>query len=132
MGLPPLFYDGRENPPHLELWLEYFVRIMALNSENIYNQAVAVSKKESDISLQGLSKKDLILIRYCLENKINKIKPKQIAILFNVTSRAVNKWAIEWVKQGILKPSSGEIRITEYTLTEKYLNLKISNLGFID
>lgn len=36
MNLLPLFYDGRENPPHLEIWLEYFCKIMALNAEKIY------------------------------------------------------------------------------------------------
>ena len=30
MGLPALFYDGRENPPHLEIWLEYFCKIILL------------------------------------------------------------------------------------------------------
>ena len=38
MGLPALFYDGRENPPHLEIWIEYFCKIMSLNSENIYDK----------------------------------------------------------------------------------------------
>ena len=132
MGLPPLFYDGRENPPHLEIWLEYFVRIMALNAENIYNQAFEASKKEKDNNLLGLTKKDLILVRYCLENNICRIKPKQIASIFNVTSRAINKWTIEWVRKGILEPSSGDKRITEYKLTEKFSNMKTSELGYIE
>ncbi len=32
MGLPVLFYDGRENPPHSEIWIEYFLRMIQLYS----------------------------------------------------------------------------------------------------
>jgi len=103
MNLPPLFYDGRENPPHLEIWLEYFCRVMALNAENIYNQALEATKKDKSEIYNNLNKKDMILLRYCLENQITKIKPKEIAILFNVTTRAVTKWTIDWVKKGILE-----------------------------
>ena len=28
MNLSELYYDGRENPPHLEIWVEYFCKIM--------------------------------------------------------------------------------------------------------
>lgn len=132
MELPVLFYDGRENPPHLEIWIEYFVRIMALNAEKIYEQALDASNSERNDILIGLNKKDLILIRYCLENAIYFIKPKQLAELFKVTPRAINKWAVEWVEKGILEPSSGKERITEYKLADKYRNLKISDLGFVD
>ncbi len=132
MGLPPLFYEGRENPPHLEIWVEYFVRIMALNAENIYNQAKEASYREQNIILSELSKKDLTLIRYCLENKKFFIKPIEIASLFNVSSRVVNKWTVVWVSKGILEPASGNIRIREYKLSEKFSKLKVSDIGFTD
>lgn len=57
LGLPALFHDGRENPPHLEIWLEYFCKIMSLNSENIYYQAKEASNKDTSNVLNGLSKK---------------------------------------------------------------------------
>lgn len=132
MNLPPLFYDGRENPPHLEIWLEYFCKIMALNAEKIYVQALEVSKNASNNSLSNLTKKDLTLIRYCLENNVKTIKPKELSILFGVTPRAITKWAIDWINKGILEPSSGSKRITEYKLVEKYSSLKVSELGFTD
>ena len=132
MGLPPLFYDGRENPPHLEIWLEYFCRVMALNAENIYNQALEVTKKENKEIFDGLNKKDMILLRYCLENHKIRIKPKEIATLFNVTTRAVTKWTVDWVNKGILEPSSGQTRITEYKLTKQFEEIKISEIGFVE
>ena len=30
MGLPPLYYSGRENPPHPEIWVNYFWRMVEL------------------------------------------------------------------------------------------------------
>lgn len=29
MGLPALYYSGRENPPHPEIWINYFLRMMS-------------------------------------------------------------------------------------------------------
>ncbi len=130
MGLPALFYSGRENPPHLEIWIEYFCEIMALNAEKIYEQALEASQRVSNDVLNGLTKKDLTLIRYCLENGIRIVKNKEIADLFGVTSRAISKWMNEWVLKGILIPNSGTTRITSYTLANKYERLKVSDIGF--
>lgn len=132
MGLPALFYDGRENPPHLEIWIEYFCKIMSLNAEKIYEQALEASKKESNELLRGLSKKDLTLLRYCLENGVKIIKNKELAELFGVTPRAISKWMNEWVDKGILVPNSGTTRVTSYSLSTSYKNLKVSDLGFIE
>lgn len=132
MGLPALFYDGRENPPHLEIWIEYFCKIMSLNAEKIYEQALEASKKESNELLRGLSKKDLTLLRYCLENGLKIIKNKELAELFGVTPRAISKWMNEWVDKGILVPNSGTTRVTSYILSASYKNIKVSDLGFIE
>ena len=36
MGLPALYYSGRENPPHPEIWINYFLRMMVLYSKKVY------------------------------------------------------------------------------------------------
>ncbi len=131
MGLPALFYMGRENPPHLEIWIEYFCKIMSLNAEKVYEQALEASKKESNELLKGLNKKDLTLLRYCLENGLKIIKNSELANLFGVTPRAISKWMNDWVEKGILVPNSGTTRITSYKLAYDYESLKISDLGFI-
>lgn len=132
MGLPALFYSGRENPPHLEIWIEYFCKIMSLNAEKVYEQALEASRKNTNEIVSTLSKKDITFLRYCLENNLTAIKSKEIAELFNVTSRAVLKWMKEWVEKGILEPNAGNERITSYRLSEKYRKLKVSNLGYTD
>ena len=130
MGLPALFYSGRENPPHLEIWIEYFCKIMALNAEKIYEQALEASQSGLNDFLKGLNKKDLTLLRYCIENNLKIVKNKEIANLFGVTPRAISKWTNEWVEKGILIPNSGTTRITSYSLSYKYSGLKASDIGF--
>lgn len=132
MGLPSLFYDGRENPPHLEIWIEYFCKIMALNAEKIYEQAKEANEKSVNTALAGLSKKDIILIRYCIENQIKVLKNKDLAVLFSVTPRAISKWMVDWVNRGIMIPLAGKERITSYKMNAKYSDLKVSDIGFID
>ena len=131
MGLPALFYSGRENPPHLEIWIEYFCKIMALFAQKVYEQALEVSKKNTNTILVGLNKKDLILLRYCLENKVKVIKNKELAELFAVTPRAISKWMNDWVNKGILIPSSGKNRITSYCLSADFEKIQVSDLGYI-
>lgn len=59
MGLPALYYDGRNFPPHLEQWISFFLNIMALNAEKIYEMAEkATGKDETNKLLASLSKKD--------------------------------------------------------------------------
>lgn len=132
MGLPVLFYEGRENPPHLEIWIEYFCKIMALNAEKIYEQAKEVQDNARSNVLAGLSKKDLTLIRYCLENKVDIIKNKDLADLFSVTPRAISKWMVEWVSKDILVPNGGTERITSYKLSQKYRKINISDIEFTE
>lgn len=130
MGLPALFYSGRENPPHLEIWIEYFCKIMALNAEKVYEQALEASQSGLNDFLKCLNKKDLTLLRYCIENNLKIVKNKELANLFGVTPRAISKWMNEWVEKGILIPNSGTTRITSYSLSYKYSGLKASDIGF--
>ena len=35
MGLPALYYSGRDNPPHPEIWIDYFLRMVKLYSGKV-------------------------------------------------------------------------------------------------
>lgn len=121
MGLPTLYYDGRENPNDLSPWIEYFIRIMALAFEKVVIKIKNTNvKRYSEVNMEDLSKKDNKLLSHLLKQPDNIIKPKEIADLYGVTSRTISEWAKEWVRKGILEPASGEKRITSYILGEKY------------
>lgn len=121
MNLPVLYYDGRNDPSNLAPWIEYFVRIMALAFEKVATTIKnTISESSEHVEIDDLSKKDRFLLNYMIDRPNEPIKPKEIADLFGVTTRAISKWAKEWVDKGLVEPASGEKRITSYTLGEKY------------
>ncbi len=133
MGLPAMCYDGRLNPPKLEIWLEYFVRTMSLNAEQVYELALEASKGETkQISISNLEKKDLLLIKYILENNKETIKPKELTDLFQVTSRAIIKWCAKWVEKDILIANYRDKNIISYSLSSKMKSITLKDIGFVD
>ncbi len=133
MGLPVLYYNGRNNPPHVEYWIEYFIRIMRLNAENIARQAEEATKNDQEkLEFVNLNKKDTKMLRYMLENSMDTVKTKDLAAIFNVTPRAITKWCSNWVDREILTPNYKNIRITSYSLTEKYKKLTLKDIGFTE
>ena len=48
MGLPSLYYSGRDNPPHPEIWINYFLRMVKLYSDKVCD--LQVSSTEDNIS----------------------------------------------------------------------------------
>lgn len=133
MGLPALYYDGRNNPPHLEKWIGFFIRIMALNAEKIYETALDANKSEkTNPVVDKLSKRDKKMLRYVIENHISEIKTKDLADIFAVTPRAINKWCTDWCDRGILVPNRKKVRVTSYTLSEEFNNIELHELGFTD
>ena len=118
MGLPVLYYEGRNKPPHLENCIEYFIRIMSLNAENIAKQAKEARKSEQGkFNVGNLNKKDIKMLRFILENKMDSFKTKDLAVIYDVTPRAITKWCIKWVEQGIVIANYKNVRITSYSLS---------------
>ncbi len=46
MDLPALYYSGRDNPPHPEIWILYFLRMMELYSRKVYELSKSSEKDE--------------------------------------------------------------------------------------
>lgn len=133
MGLPALYYDGRNNPPHLEQWISFFLRIMALNAEKIYEMAEKATKKEeTNHLLYTLNKKDKKMLRYVLENHLDYIKTSDLADVFMVTTRSISKWCHAWCERGILIANYKNVRIVSYSLAPEYKNIKLNDLGFTE
>jgi Fic family protein len=69
MGLPPLYYSGRNNPKDLAPWIEYFVRIMSLAFEKVANLAKKYANNKLDTRISSLEPNEKILLRYIIERK---------------------------------------------------------------
>ena len=109
MGLPALYYSGRENPPHPEIWINYFLRMVLLYSGKVCD--LQLSSNEDDIEasisfLKGKEKELLILL-------IKRFKRE-----LSVTNKTVINRLSVLVKNGFVVPILVNERIRSYKLSE--------------
>lgn len=114
MGLPVLFYDGRNNPPHIEIWIKYFLRVFSLYA----SKALSIAKEEvNDVEeqrLTHLSKKAKAFLNYLKENQIKILTPIDMSKAFGVSNRTIIYWCSELAQNGYIEPVVVNKRIREY------------------
>ena len=76
MGLPILYYSGRENPPHPEIWVNYFLRMVELYSKKICELSKDVQADDLDGSLSYLNAKEKDLLVFLLKKRIQEFTKK--------------------------------------------------------
>lgn len=118
MGLPPLYYDGRADPPHPEIWLEYFVRMMELHAKGALSLAEASGEERRAVSLSHLRPQERRFLEFLEQNGIREFGPSEIAPRLGVTNRAVINWCASLSKNGFLVPDLGGRRIRTYRLAD--------------
>ena len=109
MNLPVLYYEGRNNPPHPEVWINYFLKIFSLYSSKVLS--IALNKNER---LSHLTKKTKIFLEYLRKHKISQFTPIELANKLKVTNRTIINWSSELVKNGYLTPILINKRIRQY------------------
>ena len=117
MNLPALYYSGRNNPPHIEIWITYFLRMVELYSSKVCEITQDIKEDHIDNSLSHLSNKEIELLAYLLENKINEFTPINISKIFKVTNKTIINRCVKLTNNGFLKPNIVNQRITHYSLT---------------
>lgn len=78
MGLPALYYSGRDNPPHPEIWLSYFLRMMELYSKKVFELSSKTKESNIEASLSFLNQKEKELLIFLLENNIREFTPVEL------------------------------------------------------
>ena len=129
MKLPPLYYDGRNNPD-LSPWIDYFTTIMAKGFQRIAVLAQAQYQEQIHPRVRNLDPKEKIVLKLLLL-KGGEITPKDIGDEFkSVNSRTITKWAQTWMEKGVLEAASGKKRIRSYRIGQEYANVNLEDLGF--
>ena len=118
MGLPALYYMGRENPPHPEIWITYFLRMMELYSNKVCELSMETNKQSEQVNLSYLNKKDKELLAYLIENKMYEFKPVDVAGALKVTNKTVINRCAKLYSNGFVVPVITGVRIMAYRLTE--------------
>lgn len=116
MGLPPLCYDGRLDPPHPEIWLSYFVRMMELRAKGVFSLVSATSDERLATAQSHLSLKEGRFLEYLRKHDIRRFAPAELAPEFGVTNRTIVNWCASLVRAGLLIPDLSGARIRSYSL----------------
>lgn len=118
MGLPALYYSGRDNPPHPEIWINYFLRMMELYSKRVCELSKASSDDELDGSLSYLNAKEKDFLVYLLKNRIFEFTPIEVSKKLGVTNKTVINRCAKLTTNGFLIPNIVRERIRSYSLSE--------------
>lgn len=118
MNLPALYYSGRENPPHPEIWFNYFLRMVKLYSGKVCD--IQLNSKNEDVSssLSYLKGKEKELLRLLLDEYKKEFTPIEISKKIPVTNRTVINRLAVLIKNGFVVPVLVNQRIRSYKLSE--------------
>jgi len=118
MNLPPLYYSGRDNPPHPEIWVHYFLRMVKLYSQK--SRELQVNSEQDSIlgSLSYLQAKEKELLLLIIEKYNREFTPIEVSKIIGVTNKTVINRLAVLVKSGFIKPNIVNERIRSYELSE--------------
>ncbi len=118
MGLPPLYYSGRNDPPHAEIWISYFLRMVLLYSNRARELSAGSSVEAITGSLSYLRPKEKELLRFLLSYHKTEFTPIEISREIGTTNRTVINRVSTLVKNGFVLPIMVKERIRSYRLTD--------------
>lgn len=118
MGLPALYYSGRDNPPHPEIWVNYFLRMVELYSRKAYE----LSKESSEDGLAGslsyLNAREKEFLAWLLKNHLYEFTPIEVSRMIGVTNKTVINRCAKLFSNGFIIPKVIKTRIHAYRLSE--------------
>lgn len=118
MGLPVLYYSGRENPPHPEIWINYFLRMVELYSKKVCELSKGAQEDDIDGGLSYLNKKEKDLLGFLLERRMFEFTPIDVTKMIGVTNKTIINRCVKLTNNGFLVPNIVNQRIRSYSLSE--------------
>lgn len=118
MGLPALYYSGRENPPHPEIWINYFLRMMELYSSKVCELSKSSRNDELDASLSYLNLKEKDFLAFLINNRLFEFKPIDVSKKLGVTNKTIINRCAKLSSTGFLVPNVVKERIVSYSFSE--------------
>ena len=118
MGLPALYYSGRENPPHPEIWINYFLHMVELYSAKVCELSKASTDDELAGSFSYLNVKEKALLIYLLKHRRFEFTPIEISKELGVTNKTIINRCAKLTANGFLIPNIVKERIRSYSLSE--------------
>ncbi len=118
MGLPVLYYSGRENPPHPEIWINYFLRMVELYSKKVYEISKGAQADDLEGSISYLNAKEKELLVFLLKKRLLEFTPIEVSKMLGVTNKTIINRCAKLTNNGFLVPNIVKQRIRSYSLSE--------------
>lgn len=118
MGLPALYYSGRENPPHPEIWVDYFLRMVELYSNKVCELSKTSTVDILDSSLSHLNAKEKEFLSFLLRKRMLEFTPIEVSKLLGVTNKTIINRCAKLTSNGFLIPNIVRERVRSYSLSE--------------
>lgn len=118
MGLPALYYSGRDNPPHPEIWINYFLRMVLLYSNKVRELSDSSNGEELEGSLSYLKGKEKELLLLLMKNYKREFTPIEVSKELKVTNKTVINRLATLVNNGFVVPHMVKERIRSYELSD--------------
>ena len=118
MGLPALYYSGRENPPHPEIWVDYFLRMVELYSNKVCELSKTSTVDILDSSLSHLNTKEKEFFSFLLRKRMLEFTPIEVSKLLGVTNKTIINRCAKLTSNGFLVPNIVKERVRSYSLSE--------------
>ncbi len=118
MSLPVLYYSGRNNPPHPEIWLEYFLKMVELYSDKAYELSRNADSKELYAGLSYLNVKEKEFLAFLIKNHFYEFTPIEVSKKLGVTNKTIINRCVKLSKNGFVVPIIVKERIRSYRLSD--------------
>ncbi|MGN0635363.1 MAG: Fic family protein [Acutalibacteraceae bacterium] len=118
MGLPALYYSGRDNPPHPEIWIEYFLRMVELYSKKAYEISLSGAADALASALSHLNTRDKEFLAFLLQNHLFAFTPIEVSKQLHVTNKTVINRCAKLTANGFLMPNIVKERVRSYSLSD--------------
>lgn len=117
MNLPPLYYDGRDNPPHPEIWVNYFLRMVELHAKKVVELTKTSMMEQSAAAMTFLNNKEKDFLKYLEKHHVDTFTPTEMAAKLKVTNKTIINWCVNLAKNGFVRPNLVNQRVRSYTVT---------------
>lgn len=117
MGLPVLYYSGRNDPPKPEIWVNYFLRMMELYSAKVCETSKHSGTEEVMAALSHLNLKERELLAFLIENRMFEFAPIDVGRKIGVSNKTVINRCSKLAANGFLVPRIVKERIRTYELS---------------
>ena len=118
MGLPALYYSGRNNPPHPEIWFNYFLRMVLLYSNKVCELSESSSEEELSGSLSYLKAREKELLLFLIKHYKREFTPIEVSRELGVTNKTIINRLAVLTKNGFVVPVLVKERIRSYELSD--------------